>query len=37
LRALLALLVLAVCFRLMADLFVPPPDRFAIDVVTTGA
>ena len=37
LRALLALLVLAVCFRLMADLFVPPIDRFAIDVVTAGA
>jgi uncharacterized membrane protein YfcA len=37
LRALLAILVLAVCFRLMADLFVQPPDRFAIDTITTGA
>jgi uncharacterized membrane protein YfcA len=37
LRALLALLVLAVCFRLMADLFVTPPDRFDIDTVVTGA
>ena len=37
LRALLALLVLGVCIRLMADLFVPPPDRFAVDIVTPGA
>jgi hypothetical protein len=37
LRALLALLVLGVCIRLMADLFVAPPHLFAVDVVTPGA
>jgi uncharacterized protein len=37
LRALLAILVLGVCVRLMVDLFVQPPERFAIDTVTTGA
>jgi uncharacterized membrane protein YfcA len=33
LRALLALLVLSVCIRLLADLFTPPADRFTIDAV----
>jgi hypothetical protein len=37
LRALLAILVLGVCVRLMVDLFVQPPERFAIDTLTTGA
>ncbi len=37
LRALLALLVLGVCIRLMVDLFVQPPERFAIETVTAGA
>lgn len=37
LRALLALLVLGVCVRLMVDLFVTPPERFAIDTIANGA
>ena len=37
LRALLALLVLGVCIRLMVDLFSPPEDRFTIDIISAGA
>jgi uncharacterized membrane protein YfcA len=37
LRALLALLVLGVCVRLLVDLFSTPPDRFSIDVVSGRA
>jgi uncharacterized protein len=37
LRALLALLVLGVCVRLMVDLFSPPQQRFSIDIIATGA
>jgi uncharacterized protein len=37
LRALLAILVLGVCVRLMVDLFVTPQQRFAIDTIVTGA
>lgn len=37
LRALLALLVLGVCVRLMVDLFAPPLHRFSIDVIPSGA
>jgi uncharacterized protein len=37
LRALLAILVLGVCVRLIFDLFLPPPDPFAIDIVNAGA
>ena len=37
LRALLALLVLGVCIRLMADLITPPPHPYAVDTITTGA
>ncbi len=37
LRALLAILVLGVCIRLIFDLFLEPPAPFAIDTITTGA
>lgn len=37
LRALLALLVLGVCVRLMVDLFSPPQHPFSIDIIATGA
>jgi len=37
LRALLALLVLGVCIRLMVDLFSPPEAPFTIDIFPSGA
>jgi hypothetical protein len=37
LRALLALLVLGVCVRLMVDLFSPPEHNFSVDRVEVGA
>jgi len=37
LRALLALLVLGVCVRLMVDLFAPPQHPFSIDILSAGA
>jgi uncharacterized membrane protein YfcA len=37
LRAMLAVLVLGVCIRLMVDLFSTPEAPFAIDIISTGA
>jgi uncharacterized membrane protein YfcA len=37
LRALLALLVLGVCIRLMVNLFSPPEAPFVVDVISAGA
>jgi uncharacterized membrane protein YfcA len=37
LRAMLALLVLGVCIRLMVDLFSVPEHPFAIDIISSGA
>lgn len=37
LRALLALLVLGVCVRLLVDLFATPPHPFSIDIIAPGA